>query len=105
MATSTAKATGQRLGYVRVSTGKQDAQLQNDALDKAGVLKRNRYIGHGVSGAKTSRPGLDALLADVEPGDTVVVYKLYRLGRSTAMGKAMLQMSAIFAEMERSFIS
>lgn len=132
MATSAAKTTGQRLGYVRVSTGKQDEQLQHDALDKAGVLKRNRYIDHGVSGSKTSRPGLDALLADLQPGDTVVVYKLDRIGRSTAhvaqlvedldkrgvviesisdglnsstaMGKAMLQMLAIFAEMERAFI-
>lgn len=124
--------TGQRLGYLRVSTGKQDEQLQHDALDKAGVLKRNRYTDHGVSGRATSRPGLDALLADVQPGDTIVVYKLDRIGRSTAhvaqlladltergifveslsdglnsstpTGRAMLQMLAIFAEMERSFI-
>lgn len=123
---------GERLGYVRVSTGKQDEQMQHDALDAAGVLKRNRYADHGVSGAKTSRPGLDALLADVQPGDTIVVYKLDRIGRSTAhvatlihdltergihiqsiadgldsttpTGKAMLQMLAIFAELERSFI-
>ena len=129
---TTSTNTGQRLGYLRVSTGKQDEQLQHDALDKAGVLKRNRYTDHGVSGTKTSRPGLDALLADVEPGDTIVVYKLDRIGRSTAhvaqlladlsergifiesisdglnsstpTGRAMLQMLAIFAEMERSFI-
>lgn len=129
---TTSTKTGQRLGYLRVSTGKQDEQLQHDALDKAGVLKRNRYTDHGVSGTKTSRPGLDALLADVEPGDTIVVYKLDRIGRSTAhvaqllaeltergifieslsdglnsstpTGRAMLQMLAIFAEMERGFI-
>ena len=121
-----------RLGYVRVSTGKQDEQLQQDALDKAGVLKRSRYVDHGVSGSKTSRPSLDALLSDVEPGDTIVLYKLDRMGRSTAhvagliqeltergifieslsdglnsstpTGRAMLQMLAIFAEMERGFI-
>ncbi len=133
MATAAPKTTtGNRLGYVRVSTGKQDEQLQHDALDNAGVLKRNRYVDHGVSGSKTSRPGLDALLADLQPGDTVVVYKLDRIGRSTAhvaqlladlaeqgvyvesisdglnsstpTGRAMLQMLAIFAEMERSFI-
>lgn len=125
-------STGTRLGYLRVSTGKQDETLQHDALDKAGVLKRTRYVDHGVSGSKTSRPGLDALLADAAPGDTIVVYKLDRLGRSTAhvaqlladltergifvesisdglnsstpTGRAMLQMLAIFAEMERSFI-
>jgi DNA invertase Pin-like site-specific DNA recombinase len=125
--------TGTKLGYLRVSTGKQDEQLQHDALDKAGVLKRNRYVDHGVSGRKVTRPGLDALLADAQPGDTIVVFKLDRLGRSTAhvaslvadlhergvfiesisdglssstsTGRAMLQMLAIFAEMEREFIS
>jgi DNA invertase Pin-like site-specific DNA recombinase len=124
--------TGTRLGYLRVSTGRQDEQLQHDALDKANVLKRNRYVDHGVSGTRTSRPKLDELMADVNPGDTIVVYKLDRLGRSTAhvaglihdliergifiesvsdglntstpTGRAMLQMLAIFAEMERSFI-
>ncbi len=126
-------STGTKLGYLRVSTGKQDEALQHEALDKAGVLKRNRYVDHAVSGTKTSRPGLDALLADVQPGDTIVVYKLDRIGRSTAhvakliadlteqgvfiesisdglnsstpTGRAMLQMLAIFAEMERSFIA
>lgn len=125
-------STGTRLGYVRVSTGKQDETLQHDALDSAKVLKRNRYVDHGISGSKTERPALSALLSDVEAGDTIVVYKLDRLGRSTAhvasliadltergifiesvgdglnsstpTGRAMLQMLAIFAEMERSFI-
>ncbi|WP_213817027.1 recombinase family protein [Glaciihabitans sp. dw_435] len=129
----TTKTTGTRLGYVRVSTGKQDEQLQHDKLDAANVMKRNRYVDHGVSGSKASRPGLDALLADVQPGDTIVVYKLDRLGRSTAhvaalieelthrgifiesiadglnsstsTGRAMLQMLAIFAQMEKEFIS
>ncbi|CAH0158691.1 DNA-invertase hin [Microbacterium sp. Bi98] len=124
--------TGTKLGYLRVSTGKQDETLQHDALDKAGVLKRNRYVDHGVSGSKVKREGLDALLADAQPGDTITVYKLDRLGRSTAhvasliadltergifiesvsdglnsstpTGRAMLNMLAIFAEMERSFI-
>lgn len=125
-------STGTKLGYLRVSTGKQDETLQHEKLDGAGVLKRNRYVDHGVSGTKTSRPGLDALLADAQPGDTITVYKLDRLGRSTAhvasliadltekgifiesvsdglnsstpTGRAMLNMLAIFAEMERSFI-
>lgn len=125
-------ATGTKLGYLRVSTGKQDEALQQDAMDKAGVLKRNRYVDHGVSGSKTEREGLSNLLADAQPGDTITVYKLDRLGRSTAhvaaliadltergiyieslsdglnsstpTGRIMLQMLAIFAEMERSFI-
>ena len=66
---TTTNTKGQRLGYIRVSTGKQDERLQHDALDKVGVLKRNRYTDHGVSGAKTSRPQLDAMLDDAEPGD------------------------------------
>lgn len=128
----TIKGSGTRVGYVRVSTANQDEALQHEALDRAGVLKRNRYVDHGVSGAKQSRPGLDAMLSDVSAGDTVVVFKLDRLGRSTAhvvglihdltergvfieslgdglnsstpTGRAMLQMLAIFSEMERSFI-
>jgi len=130
--TETVGTKGERLGYIRVSTGKQDEQMQHDALDGAGVLRRSRYVDHGVSGAKTSRPALDAMLTDIQPGDTIVVYKLDRIGRSTAhvatliqdltergihiqsvgdgldsttpTGKAMLQMLAIFAELERSFI-
>lgn len=126
-------ANGTRVGYVRVSTSSQDEALQHEALDKAGVLKRNRYVDHGVGGSTKTRPGLDAMITDVTPGDTVVVYKLDRLGRSTAhvagliedltqqgvyiesvsdglnsatpTGRAMLQMLAIFAEMEKSFIS
>jgi len=128
-----------RLGYTRVSTSAQDEQLQLDALDGAKVLRRNRYSDHGVSGTKTSRPGLDAMLADAyaerEAGHevTIVVYRLDRLGRSslhiaqllsdltdrginiesisdglnsaTPMGRAMLQMASIFAEMERSIIA
>ncbi|CAN5460284.1 recombinase family protein [soil metagenome] len=133
------KSTGTLLGYVRVSTNQQDEQMQHDALDAAGVLKRNRYTDHGISGAKKSRPGLDAMLADArterEQGNEVkiVTFKLDRIGRSaahvislvselqdegielqsvkdgldttTTTGRAMLGMLAIFAEMERSFIS
>ncbi len=83
--------TSVKLGYLRVSTGKQDEQLQHDALDKAGVLKRNRYVDHGVSGVKKSRPGLDAMLADLQPGDTVVTYALDRLGRSAAHVLTLLE--------------
>src|SRR5690349_6303987 len=76
------------LGYARVSTGKQDEQMQLDALDAAGVLKRNRYIDHGVSGSKISRPKfdepMDHIRTELNAGHTVslVVYKLDRIGRS-----------------------
>jgi DNA invertase Pin-like site-specific DNA recombinase len=67
------------VGYARVSTQDQHLDLQKDALLKAGCEK----IFHDVaSGAKTSRPGLDDALAYMREGDTLVVWKLDRLGRS-----------------------
>ena len=71
---------GRKLGYARVSTRDQKLRMQRDGLNAAGCAKI--FEDHGVSGAKASRPGLDALLDEVKPGDTVVVFKLDRLGRS-----------------------
>jgi len=68
------------LGYARVSREDQDLTRQIDALQKAGCDKL--YLDK-MSGVKNSRPELDKLLIDVQPGDTVVVHKLDRLGRST----------------------
>ena len=73
-------SSGRRIGYARVSTADQKLRMQLDAL-KA-VNCDSIYSDHGVSGAKSSRPGLDKMLADIRPGDTVVVFKLDRLGRS-----------------------
>lgn len=74
------KSTGRRVGYARVSTADQKLRMQLDALE---VVNCDRiFKDHGVSGAKSRRPGLDKLLAYIEPGDTVVVFKLDRLGRS-----------------------
>ncbi|AUI51175.1 recombinase family protein [Arthrobacter crystallopoietes] len=73
-------ATGHLVGYARVSTGAQDASLQIDELERAGCVRV--YTDHGVSGAKTSRPELDRCLDRLEQGDTLVVWKLDRLGRS-----------------------
>ncbi len=69
------------LGYARVSTGEQDVQLQLDALKKAGCDETNIFTDK-VSGARTDRPGLDACLAALNPGDTLMVWRLDRLGRS-----------------------
>ena len=71
------------LGYTRVSTSGQDAQLQLDALVAAGVQKRDVFA-HVTSGSKTAieRPGMKRLLEYVEEGDTVVVWRVDRLGRS-----------------------
>jgi DNA invertase Pin-like site-specific DNA recombinase len=71
---------GNVVGYVRVSTEEQSADLQIDALQAAGASKVFQDIG--VSGVKTERPGLQALLDYLRPGDTLTVWRLDRLGRS-----------------------
>jgi DNA invertase Pin-like site-specific DNA recombinase len=71
---------GQRIGYVRVSTVAQTLDQQHEALDKAGVAKT---FSDTMSGARDDRPGLAALMEYVREGDTVVVWKLDRLGRNT----------------------
>jgi DNA invertase Pin-like site-specific DNA recombinase len=72
-------APGIRFGYVRVSTAEQNEDLQTDALKAAGCTRL--FVDH-ASGKADSRPGLDSLLEQLRPGDTVVVWRLDRLGRS-----------------------
>jgi len=121
------------LGYTRVSTSSQDAQLQLDALVAAGVQNRDVFADV-TSGRKTAieRPGMKKLLEYAEPGDTVVVWRVDRLGRSlidvlntvtllrergvqlrsisdgidpaTSSGRLMLNMLATLAEYERELI-
>lgn len=73
------------LGYMRVSTadGRQSTDLQRDALVAAGVDPARLYQDR-ASGARDDRPGLSACLQALRPGDTLVVWKLDRLGRSLA---------------------
>lgn len=120
---------GLQIGYARVSTDDQRLDLQRDALEQAGC---SRIFEDRASGARSDRPGLTQALSHLRPGDTLVVWKLDRLGRtthqlvglleqferegvklqslqdgidpSTTMGKAMLQIGAVFAEMERNLI-
>ena len=68
------------LGYARVSTNEQDPQLQLDALEQVGVDRI--YTDHS-SGAATARPQLDDMLRTARRGDTIVIWRLDRLGRST----------------------
>ncbi len=68
-----------RIGYARVSTPDQSLHLQQDALQAAGC---ERLFTDVVSGARVARPGLTAALAECRLGDTLVVWKLDRLGRS-----------------------
>lgn len=68
-----------KIGYARVSTKDQTLDLQLDALKQAGCEK----IFHDIaSGAKTGRPGLIEALAYVRKGDSLVVWRFDRLGRS-----------------------
>lgn len=118
-----------KFGYARVSTDDQRLDLQRDALRAAGC---SRIFEDKVSGARVSRPGLDQALSHLRSGDTLVIWRLDRLGRtthqlvglleqferdgiklqslqdgidpSTALGRAMLQIGAVFAEMERNLI-
>lgn len=121
------------LGYTRVSTATQDAQLQLDALVDVGVQKRDVFADV-TSGSRTAieRPGIKRLLEHAESGDTVVVWRVDRLGRSlidvlntvnllrerginvrsvsdgidpaTSTGRLMLNMLATLAEYERELI-
>ena len=117
------------MGYARVSTSDQDVSLQLDALKAAGCLK---VFKDKASGSLDRRPQLDRLLDQLRPGDTIVVWRLDRLGRSlrnlielverldkegvgfrsltesidttTAGGKLIFQIFGALAEFERSLI-
>jgi DNA invertase Pin-like site-specific DNA recombinase len=71
------------IGYMRVSKadGSQVLDLQRDALLVAGVSSAALYEDY-ASGKRDDRPGLEACLKSLRPGDTLVVWKLDRLGRS-----------------------
>ena len=118
------------IGYARVSTEDQILDLQKQALEKANV---GRVYEEQVSGVKTKRPILEECLRSLREGDSLVVWRLDRLGRSvpelikimddlqkrgigfvslteaidttTATGKIMFHMLAAFAEFERNLIS
>lgn len=120
------------VGYARVSTEDQLLNLQTDALKKAGV-DETRIYHEQVSGVKTKRPQLKECLRSLREGDTLVVWRLDRLGRSvpelinimsdlqkrniefrslseaidtsSAAGKMIFHMLAAFAEFERNLIS
>ncbi|WIB26724.1 recombinase family protein [Curtobacterium sp. MCSS17_015] len=121
------------LGYTRISTGAQDATLQVDALVAAGVQERDIFADV-TSGRKeaAARPGMGRLLEHAAAGDTVVVWRVDRLGRSlvdvlstvamlgergigvrsvsdgidpaTSTGRLMLNLMATLAEYERELI-
>src|ERR1700686_874087 len=120
-----------KIGYARVSTDDQTPALQLAALKNAGC--KTIFKDAGLSGATTKRPALLRCLKKLEHGDTLIVWKLDRLGRSlrdlitmlddlkqrdvkfrsltehidpeTPTGRAMWQMIGVLAELERSLIS
>lgn len=93
--------TSYRYGYARVSTVDQDPALQLDALIAAGIDSSRIYTDH-ASGVLAERPQLTAALDRLRPGDTLVVWRLDRLGRSTSH---LLQMVAELGERDVGFTS
>ena len=97
------------IGYARVSTQEQTLNLQLDALKQAGCTK---IFTDTASGAKTERKGLEEAVAYVREGDTLVVWRLDRLGRSlkhlidttTSGGKLIFHIFGALAEFERDII-
>lgn len=67
------------IGYARISTQEQTLNLQTDALNKAGCT---RIFTDTASGASTERKGLEEAIQFLREGDTLVVWRLDRLGRS-----------------------
>lgn len=120
-----------KLGYARVSTDDQRLDLQINSLNEVGCVKV--YKDHGFSGARMRRPGLQTVLRALNAGDTLVVWRLDRLGRSlpglvrlvdslgqkgiqfqsvteafdttSSSGKLIFHIMAALAEFERSLIS
>jgi DNA invertase Pin-like site-specific DNA recombinase len=121
---------GHKIGYARVSTADQDPHLQLDALNAEGCLKIYKDV---ATGTKADRPQWTACLAELRPGDTLIIWKIDRLGRNlrdlvdivaaleardvgvksltngivdttTAQGKLVFGMFALMAEYEAALI-
>ncbi|MGZ9808467.1 recombinase family protein [Staphylococcus haemolyticus] len=120
-----------KIGYARVSTGLQNLNLQEDQLNQYGCEK---IFSDHISGAKSKRPGLDKAIEFARSGDTIVVWRLDRLGRnmedlitlvnelnnrgvsfhsleenitmdkSSSTGQLLFHLFAAFAEFERNLI-
>lgn len=87
------------IGYARVSTGDQNLDLQLSALKKAGC---KRVFQEKVSGTRLQHFQLERLLDQLRPGDTVVVWKLDRMARST---RDLLEIVETIRTAKASFLS
>jgi DNA invertase Pin-like site-specific DNA recombinase len=85
MSKGSAFIVGRKIGYCRVSTDEQETALQVDALQRAGCACV--FSDEGVMGRTTARPALQNALAALERGDTLVAWKLDRLGRRDQWGQ------------------
>ncbi len=81
MSTNNSNIRNRCFGYARVSTDDRDLSLQIDALIRCGIDSSDVFSDK-ISGAKEDRPGLSNCLNTLQPGDTLVVWQLDRLGRS-----------------------
>ena len=120
-----------KIGYARVSTGLQNLNLQEDRLNQYGCEK---IFSDHISGSKSKRPGLNKAIEFARSGDTIVVWRLDRLGRnmedlitlvnelnnrgvsfhsleenitmdkSSSTGQLLFHLFAAFAEFERNLI-
>lgn len=88
-----------RIGYARVSTRDQNLDLQLAALNSAGC---DRIFEDTMSGTKAGRPGLAKALEALREGDTLIVWKLDRLGRSV---KGLLNFAGGLNERGIGFVS
>lgn len=68
-----------KIGYARVTTGDQNLDMQIDALNK---IECDEIFTDKMSGARSDRPGLEEAMNFMREGDTLIVWKLDRLGRS-----------------------
>ncbi|MGG7666041.1 recombinase family protein [Dyadobacter sp. BHUBP1] len=81
-----------KLGYARVSTQEQNLDMQLDALRGEGC---KQVFTDKVSGIRSSKPNFERLMEYARPGDTIVVWKLDRLGRSTVK---LIELMEVFRE-------
>ncbi len=76
--------SGTVVAYLRVSTSRdQSTDAQKHAIVRAGYSPAKLFIDEGITGRRLDRPGLSAMLDWVREGDTIVVYSLSRVSRST----------------------